>query len=174
MDGKKTVKTFGLEDVQDLIDLYIDTVKKHFGDRLVSIAVFGSIVRREAKSNSDIDILVVIKNIPKDVGKRVREFTELKFRLKSYQVYWQKYREGKPRLISEIILTPEEVIKHPPILLDISHEGIILYDKNRFLEKELEKLRKKLQEIGAKRIKGKKGWYWILKPETRPGEVIKI
>ena len=170
----KKVRTYGLKDVIDLLNLYIDMVKKHFKDRLISIAVFGSIVRGEAGSNSDIDMLIVIKNLPQDVGKRVRTFTEIKFKLKSFKEYWQKYREGKPRLISEIILTPEEVVKHPPILLDISYEGIILYDKNRFLEKELEKIRERLKKLGARRIKGKKGWYWILKPKIRPGEVIKI
>jgi len=36
---------FGLGDVKDLIDLYLDLVRRHYGDRLVSVAVFGSIVR---------------------------------------------------------------------------------------------------------------------------------
>ena len=67
----KKVRTYGLKDVIDLLNLYIDMVKKHFKDRLISIAVFGSIVRGEAESNSDIDMLIVIKNLPKMLGKEL-------------------------------------------------------------------------------------------------------
>lgn len=167
-------ENFGLEDVRDLLDQYFDMVKDHYGSRLLSIAVFGSIVRGEARSNSDIDILIVAENLPEDVGRRIKELAELKFRLKGSENYWRGYREGKPRLISEVILTPEEVSKHPPILLDIAYEGVIVYDRDNFLEKELEKIRRRLKELGAKRVEGRGGWYWVLKPNAKPGEVVRI
>ncbi|MCS7113613.1 MAG: nucleotidyltransferase domain-containing protein [Nitrososphaerota archaeon] len=167
-------KRFGLDDIRDLIDLYIDMLKEHYKDRLISIAIFGSTVRGEARTDSDIDMLIVVEGLSEDIGERVREVSSIKFRLKEFKSYWEGYREGKPRLISEVILTPEEVSRHPPILLDIAHEGVILYDEDRFLEGELEKVRRKLEELGARRVKGKAGWYWILKPDAKLGEVIKI
>jgi len=53
-------------------------------------------------------------------------------------------------------------------------DGIIVYDKDDFLFRELEKMRKKLKELGAKRVKSEHGWYWILKPDAKFGEAIRI
>lgn len=167
-------KRYGLDDLKDLITLYVNMLKEHYDDKLTSIAVFGSIARGEAKTDSDIDMLIVVEGLPEDIGERVKEVSSIKIRLKEYESYWEYYREGKPRLISEVILTPEEVSKHPPILLDIAYEGIILYDKDRFLERELEEVRRKLEKLGARRVRGKAGWYWILKSDAKLGEVIKI
>jgi hypothetical protein len=38
----------------------------------------------------------------------------------------------------------------------------------------LEKLRKRLTELGAKRVWRGNAWYWILKPDLRPGEVFEL
>ncbi|MCD6510557.1 MAG: nucleotidyltransferase domain-containing protein [Thermoprotei archaeon] len=165
---------YGFEDVKELIYGYLKILKEHFHGNLISMAVFGSIARGEAKSESDIDLLIVIKDLPVDIGARVRELTELKFKLKKSEIYRKARSRGVPTLISEIILTPEEVSKRPPILLDITVDGIIVYDKDDFLFRELEKMRKKLKELGAKRVKSKHGWYWILKPDAKFGEAIRI
>jgi hypothetical protein len=81
---------------------------------------------------------------------------------------------GRSALISEVFLTPEEVRRHPPILLDMTEEGIILHDKGGFLEKELEAIRRRLRELGARKVATPKGHYWILKPDLKPGEVVEI
>jgi len=39
----------------------------------------------------------------------------------------------------------------------------------------LERLRRRLRELGARRVVVPgKGWYWILKPDAEFGEVIRI
>ena len=59
-------------------------------------------------------------------------------------------------------------------MLDILFEGIILYDTG-ILRNRLEILRKRLDELGAKRITLADGtWYWDLKPDWKPGEVITL
>lgn len=166
--------SFGLNDVRDLINLYVEVLRERYHDRLVSVALFGSIVRGEAVRESDIDILVVVEGLPPDVGARFRELTEPKFGLRKTRVYQKLYREGKPTSISEVILTPEEVAKHPPILLDIVVDGIILYQRDGFLEEELERIKKRLSELGSRRVRGKHGWYWVLKPDAKFGEAIEI
>jgi hypothetical protein len=82
--------------------------------------------------------------------------------------------KGFCALICNLFFTPEEVEKNPPVLLDIVQDGVILYDKNNFLASVLQKLERKLKELGSKRTKTDKGYYWILKPDLKPGEVIEI
>ncbi|MDP2755764.1 MAG: nucleotidyltransferase domain-containing protein, partial [Nitrospirota bacterium] len=48
--------------------------KKHYGHRLVSIVVFGSVARETYRADSDIDILLIANRLPKGRTKRVAEF----------------------------------------------------------------------------------------------------
>ena len=43
-------------------------------------------------------------------------------------------------------------------------DAVVLYDKDLFFETILERLRKRLKELGAKRIWVGDKWYWMLKP----------
>ena len=56
----------------------------------------------------------------------------------------------------------------------MTEEAIILYDKNAFFAGLLERLRRRLQELGARKKRIGKAWYWDLKPDFRPGEVIEL
>lgn len=67
-----------------------------------------------------------------------------------------------------------EVKNIPPILIEIAEEGVILEDKNEFLEKELAKVRERLSALGAAKKITPRGHYWVLKPDVEPGEVFKI
>lgn len=72
--------------------------------------------------------------------------------------------------IQEHILTPEELKKHPPLLLDLTIEVIIFHDIG-ILNEELENLRRRLKELGAVRIKTNDSWFWILKPDLKLEEI---
>jgi predicted nucleotidyltransferase len=162
------------EDYYWLLKTYISLVLNLFNENLYSICLFGSLARGEAKPESDIDVLVVAEGLPNDAGLRYKKAFEIKKKLKETEVYKKLKKANKPCLISEIYLTPKEVEKHPPILLDIIEDGIILYDKKEFLKNVLNEIKRKLKILGAKRISTSKGKYWILKPNLKLGEEIKI
>ncbi len=75
---------------------------------------------------------------------------------------------------SPILKTPEEAVKVSPLYLDLVEDAVILFDRNDFFKNLLLRLRKKLEELGAKRIRLGKRWYWVLKGDYRFGEVIEI
>lgn len=52
--------------------------------------------------------------------------------------------------------------------------GVLLIDESGLLAREIEALKRRLRELGAVRVRSKHGWYWILKPGARLGEVIKL
>jgi len=75
---------------------------------------------------------------------------------------------------SPIIKTSEEAMRLSPLYLDMVEDAIIAYDKDDFFTKVLERVRKRLEELGSKRVRMGRKWYWILKPDYRFGEVIRI
>ncbi|MBS7656042.1 nucleotidyltransferase domain-containing protein [Candidatus Bathyarchaeota archaeon] len=162
------------EEYYSLLKAYTSILLSLFNEKLYSICLFGSLARGEAKLESDIDLLIVIKGLPKDIWLRYKKGYKAKKKLKEAEVYKNLKKTGKPYLISEVYLTPEEVENHPPILLDLIEDGIIIYDKKNFLKTVLNEIKKKLKELGAKRVSTSKGKYWILKPDLKLGEEIKI
>ena len=87
-----------------LIEEYCSLIKNHFRDRLISICLFGSIARGEAKPESDIDILII----------------------------------------------------------------------DDFLRNVLLSIKENLKRLGAKKVVTGKGYYWVLKPDIKPGEIVRI
>ena len=71
------------------------------------------------------------------------------------------------------MLTPEELKKHPPILLDLTEDAVILYDTG-ILKEEIENLKRRLESLGAKRIRTGNTWFWILKPDLKLGEELEL
>jgi hypothetical protein len=157
-----------------LVKEYCEKLANRYGNRLRSICLFGSIARGEDDPESDVDVLVVIEGLSKDMGDRFREANDLFGQLKTTSAYRAVRNAGRNAFISDIFLTPNEVETHPPILLDIVSDGIILYDKEEFLQRVLSDIKARLDELGARRVKAKKGYYWILKPDAKFGEVVQI
>ena len=159
---------------RELIEEYCSAIGEHFKDRLVSLCVFGSVAKGEATPESDIDVVVVAEGLPQDIGSRIRETVDLHLRLGEGKGAKRLKGLGRSASISEVIFTPTEADRHPPILLDVVDEGVILYDKGRFLEGALNSIRERMREFGSKKVRTRKGHFWILKPDIKPGEEVRI
>jgi hypothetical protein len=52
---------------------------------------------------------------------------------------------------------------------------VILHDPESVLARELEAVRGRMAELGSRRVEMPDGtWYWDLKPDWRPGEVVDL
>jgi predicted nucleotidyltransferase len=159
---------------RDLAAEYAELVKAHFGDRLVSLCFFGSVVRGEASPESDLDALVIVDGLPRDLGSRIRDTNGIHSSLKKHAAYRRLRSGGRSALISDIYLTRDEARSHPPILLDIADHGVVMYDRADFIADVLGEMREKLKALGARKVRAKKGYYWVLKPDAKPTEVIEV
>ena len=56
----------GIEDIGTVLDSIIQNLHREFGEHLVSIVVYGSYAREAATRGSDVDLLVVVKALPRD------------------------------------------------------------------------------------------------------------
>jgi len=83
-------------------------------------------------------------------------------------------KEGYHLFFSPIIKSREEAKLITPLYLDLVEDAVILKDEDGFFRKILERLRKRLHELGAERVKLGKKWYWILKKDYTFGEAVKI
>jgi len=156
----------------ELLDRLLKETKSLYGDNLVSFVVFGSVARETYRFNSDVDLLIVAKNLPKGRMKRVGQFEAVEDRLEPFLNSLKK--EGIDTYISPVFKTPEEAEYGSPLFLDMVEDSRFLYDKDGFFAGRLERLRGRLKELGAKRVWRGNVWHWVLKPDYKPGEVIEL
>ena len=161
------------EKFKKLEKLLLSEIKSYYGQRLISIVVFGSVARETQTFESDLDLLIIAKGLPDGRMKRIKECDMIEEKIYPFlKLLHQK--EGINSYISAIIKSPEEVEKGSPLFLDMVEDAKILFDRGRFFEKVLERLRDRLRELGAKRIWRGSAWYWDLKPDYKPGEIFEL
>jgi len=156
---------------QALADRVVTEYRTALGDDLVAIALFGSVARGQARPDSDLDLYVVTHR-PALGDPRLRTMWG---RVDASPEYQALAATGFRLSLSPILHTVEELRRHSWILLDITHHGITLYDPASVLERELNAVRRRMAELGSRRVELADGsWYWDLKPDWRPGEVVDL
>ena len=155
-----------------LVDALGPACVKCYGSRLISVAVFGSVARGTMTPDSDIDVLVVALGLPAGRLARVREFGPVEEEL-APRIECAETRGIHTRL-SPVIRSPEELEHGSPLLLDMTKEVRILVDHDNRLAGRLARLSARLAELGSVRIRRGGGYYWLLKPDFRPGEQIEL
>ncbi|MHB8117766.1 MAG: nucleotidyltransferase domain-containing protein, partial [Methanothrix sp.] len=158
--------------LHDLANRYAAKAKEAFGDRLVSIALFGSVARGQAGPGSDIDLFVVLQEAPSGMLSRRRLLDPVRESLTpELEVLW---RQDIYVDFVEVIRTRDEAGKFHPLYLDMSREAILLYDRDLFLETLLAKVEERLKRGGADRKVMGKFWYWDLLHSSIPEEVAEL
>jgi predicted nucleotidyltransferase len=151
---------------------YTKALKQHLGDRLVSVVLYGSVARGDCTPSSDVDLLIVAEGLPPSRRARNRMLVEIEEEL--FPVFASLYRSGRYIDVSTKIKTPEEAARFTPLYLDLTEDAVLLYDRDGFFQGVLERLRERLKELGAQRIRQGRVWYWKLKPDYQWGEVIEL
>ena len=144
----------------------------YYGERLVSLCVFGSVARGTVTPYSDIDLLIVAKDLPTGRLRRVEEFGLVEERLES--TLGEARRAGVETCLSPFLKTPDEVRAGSWLFLDLVEDARILYDQDHFLSNYLENLKTRLVQMGAKRVWDGEVWHWVLTPQYNPKQEIEL
>lgn len=155
-----------------IVDATRDACVSFYGDRLVAVALFGSVARGGYRPDSDIDLMVVADPLPRGRIPRVREFDAVRLRVDP--LVKAAETAGVFTRVAAIFKTRDEVAQHPPILLDMTEDARLLFDRDGFLAGELEALRRRMRELGSRRHFAGNAWWWDLKPDYKPGEVFSL
>jgi len=144
-----------------------------YGENLLAAVIFGSAARGDFQRGSDLDLLIVLRESKDSMGKRIDEFMRTEWEIRRSLEYAMAKVQGLPHRIEPVIFDLEEFQKHPSLLLDLTTDAKILIDKGDVFSREMDVLRRRLQEIGAKKVLLEGGrWYWFLKPDIRWGEKV--
>jgi len=155
-----------------LLERLLPAIRAGYGERLVAVAVYGSVARGVMRPDSDVDLLIVARDLPHGRLKRMKEFAAVEEALTD--TFLALRSQGIDTTLSPVLKTPDEVLAGSPLFLDMVEDAQLLFDQNDFLNQQLAKLRRRLAELGAKRIWRGNAWFWDLKPDYKPGEVIEL
>ncbi len=140
---------------------------------LVSLILFGSVARNNHRPDSDIDILLISENLPNGRGKRIDFFSKT-IEKNLEEILVQISSTPLTIEINPILKTPNEVLQGGYIYLDMVEESKLLIDKENFFKDFLCRLKIKMENWGSKKVQFKNSYYWILKPDLKPGEVLRL
>lgn len=156
----KNIELIKQQDYTIPIRQYFEIVTKKLD--VYAVLLFGSVARGDAKPfrsyESDIDIIVIIKDLPADLEKRM--------------FYKIDVETGTRSRVQSIWMTPKELEEHieakSDYILEAFESGIILFDPEGFLQKKKSDLVMELKSKGVSRLKW--GWSWNIKA----GEVVEL
>ena len=160
------------EPYASLLRKLLRALLRRFGDDLISVVLFGSVARGEAKRDSDVDLLIVVRGLPRSRLKRQDIFMEVEEELEPELENLRK--RGYEIDFSPILKTDEEAERISPLYLDMVEDAVILFDRGGFFRRIMDRLRERLRELGAERVRLGSRRYWRLKRDYRFGEVIEI
>jgi len=165
--GKRLEQPYG-----QLLEKLVKALLEKLGDNLVSVVIYGSVARGEARRDSDVDLLIIARNLPRSRFARQDLFIEVEEKLE--EDLERLKEEGYHVDFSPVLLTPEEAARTRPLYLDMVEDAVILYDESGFFAGVLARLRARLEELGAQRVRHGKRWYWVLKKDYKWGEVVEL
>lgn len=147
------MKTSGKSVFDEIVNCY----KEYLKDNLVSIVLFGSHARGEAKQTSDYDLFIIARELPAKPFKRIlfiRDALKNRFDEK----------------ICIIAKTREEVLSDfPPLFLNLALDGIILFDRDDFFGKMQIRIKEIIHQAGLHRKRDNGDFYWEWQNPPRKG-----
>jgi len=155
-----------------LAERYARMAQEVLGDNLTAVVLFGSVARGQARPASDIDLLVVCRELPSGAFRRQEVLEPVRMQLQAELD--RLWAQGCYTGFAEVLKTEAEAQRTHLLYLDMTTEAAILFDRGGFFAGVLARTRERLRELGAQRRQLGRLRYWDLKPDFTPGEVITL
>ncbi|MDI6890883.1 MAG: nucleotidyltransferase domain-containing protein [Thermodesulfovibrionales bacterium] len=162
----------GYSEYKELLHTFVHLVQEKLGDQIISIVLYGSVARGTARPSSDVDLLLIVRETYTEYWKRLQPLLPILRHLRK-ESCWKKLEDkGLSPFLSLLVFSLEEAKENRYLYLDMVDEAYILVDREDFFQRKLGEIRQRLQELGAKKVRRNGDWYWDLKPDLKPEEVV--
>lgn len=134
-------------------------ILRYYDEGLLGLAVFGSFARGENCRDSDLDLLIILKDVAK---RRVRlaEFIR-EIEMKHDELAQRLFKEeGLLCELSPYILSQSEAMMVQPIYYDLVSHHVIVWDPEGVIAHITNSTAALLREVGARRIRRNNTWEW--------------
>jgi len=153
-------------DVAEIKAIAVESLLGRFGEHLEAVALFGSWARGEAAELSDLDFFVVVDRLPKEpVRRRYMVCDALTHVSRRFGCEVSVVEADAEQFGKEVT----------PLLMNIAHDGVILYDRAGRIEELLKRVKDAVKRAGLVRYKTSDGKYgWRPSHELKAGEVFTV
>ncbi len=165
-------RMIGYSEYKRLLDLFVRHVQAVLKENVVSIVLYGSVARGEARPESDVDLLLILEETSPVYWERLQPLLSILRQLRRHSCWKVLEDQGIFPSLSVLILSRAEANQNRYLYLDMIEDARILVDRDGFFQSRLKVLQKRLQALGARKIDRDEGWYWDLKPDLRPGQEV--
>lgn len=143
-----------MKDQETILTELVTALREGLGERLVTVVLYGSRAREQARQDSDWDLLIIAADLPTRTWER---------HILLKRLLPTAYRGA----VSLLAKTPQEFEERiSSLYLDIAQDGQILFDPQGYAQQRLAELRRLMAETGLYRKKSQGGevWRWRQQP----------
>jgi predicted nucleotidyltransferase len=119
------MQQLSVEDIKTVLDSMVQGLCQEFGQQLVAVVIYGSYARGTATSGSDIDLLAIVRGLPRDWES-----------IHCLEDEWTFKGRRLGKRFQVMLATPEDVedsVEYAaPLMLEIHNAHQIIFDWNDF------------------------------------------
>lgn len=144
-----------------ILSPYLKRLRKHFGDSLEGVVLFGSQARNEAHQVSDWDLLIVL-SASAVVGRDLYRWWDEAF----------SQKKGDQVVSPHFVSLPEKVGSLGGLWYEVALSSEILFDREGGVDFFLKEVRKEIEEDSVRRYWSHGHPYWVVrkKPTVSQGD----
>lgn len=152
-------------DLRTQAQAFTTLLHNHFRGDLIAVVLFGSVACNTARPDSDIDLVVVLRELPPG---------RLQRRMLLEPLFEQAPQRGLTAPFNCHLKTPAEAQKISVMYLDFPTDAQILHDTDGFFHAIIHTVAEKIRATGAVRKPIGKFYYWDLKPGAHADDTFEI
>ncbi len=144
------VTWLSMEDMERALNGMVQDLHQEFEEQLVAVVVYGSHARGTATPGSDVDLLVVVRGLPRDWRSIHRLEDE-----------WARKGRRLGKRFQVLLASPEDVEDSvewaAPLMLEIYNTHEVVFDRNDFFRERVIRMGRLMKERG---IRMRKAGVW--------------